>query len=448
MNIQASGLLSLFSGLDGLENIQQSLLQDGVLPKQFASALLEQIELLQQGQSKIASPFQQNADLSQLQDFAGSLGKGLPGMVNQLDIDLEETMQALADVLNNINATDVESASYNYQALFIDDKAELPADNYESRGLPQTDNDALALAIPSVEVSSVLDVSQQQEAAKQAATLVNKMVGELPDVLEKNDLQLSDKDVKQLTDKVVKNNPVLIDKKVTEQALSMPEKNESETMMELNNDLHRSEKELLSGEKNQNDVEVADRKIMNTGTEKSLPNIAAELAMLNRTVASENKTDIPVMTRHFAHPDWGREISERVVWMFKQAVPSAELNLNPRHLGPISIRVDVNQDQATIAFTAQHAAVKEAIEAALPKLREMLGAQQLNLLDVNVSQQQSEQKQSQSFFQMAGDQQRQGAKEQMQKQLESGQSDTVISVADEIEAGRAIAGKGLLSIFA
>lgn len=385
MNIQASGLLSLFSGQDGLESIQQSLLQDGVLSEQFASALLEQIELLQQGQSEIPLSVQQNADLNQLQDFAGSLGKGLPGVINEADIDLEETMQALADVLKNIDAMDVDSNQFNL--------AELADDINESSVLLLTEND------------------------------------------------------KQ--NKAVNNRSVSLDKALTGQAVSMSEKNNSEAMMEQNNAFQRFEKEaLLSTEKNQHDVEMTDGKIMDTGTEKSLSKITSELAVLNRTVTTENRAEIPSMTRHFAHPEWGKEFSERIIWMHKQAVPSAELNLNPKHLGPISIRVDVNQDQATIAFTAQHAAVKEAIEASLPKLREMLSAQQLNLVDVNVSQQQSEQKQSQSFFQMAGDRQGQGAKEQIQEDFESGHSDAVTSVADEIEAGRAIASQGILSIFA
>jgi len=62
------------------------------------------------------------------------------------------------------------------------------------------------------------------------------------------------------------------------------------------------------------------------------------------------------------------------------------LRLNPGYLDPVTIKIDVTQDQASVAFTAQHAAVKEAIDAALPKLREMFSTQQLNLAEVSVSQ--------------------------------------------------------------
>lgn len=181
-------------------------------------------------------------------------------------------------------------------------------------------------------------------------------------------------------------------------------------------------------------------------TEKTLPKFATDLAMLNRAVIAENKTEIPPMTKHFSHPEWNKEMGERVIWMHKQEIPSAELRLNPKHLGPITIKIDVTQDQASVSFTAQHAVVKEAIEAALPKLKEMFSAQQLNLTDVNVSQQDSGQKQAKDQAQM-GNGTGEGKNKESQAMLNNEQEKTM-DIADEIEAGRAIASNGVLSIFA
>ena len=61
---------------------------------------------------------------------------------------------------------------------------------------------------------------------------------------------------------------------------------------------------------------------------------------------------------------------------------SATLKLNPEHLGPLEVRVSVHEQQANIAFTAQHAVTREALDAALPRLRETLAQQgfvQVNL---------------------------------------------------------------------
>jgi len=179
--------------------------------------------------------------------------------------------------------------------------------------------------------------------------------------------------------------------------------------------------------------------------DKSLSKFATEIAMLNKVVSAESKVDIPPMTKPFSHPEWNKEMGERIVWMHKQAIPSAELRLNPEHLGPIKIKIDLSQDQATIAFTAQHAVVKEAIEASIPKLREMFSAQQLNLVDVNVSQNDSGQKQSKEFTQM-GNGEGNGKKSQQADSAE--QADSPVDIIDEIESGRAIASNGVLSIFA
>jgi flagellar hook-length control protein FliK len=75
-----------------------------------------------------------------------------------------------------------------------------------------------------------------------------------------------------------------------------------------------------------------------------------------------------------------------VVWAVNQGMPAAELHLSPPDLGPMSVRISMDQDQASIAFSSSHAMVREAIEAALPRLRDMLGNQGITLADVNVSQ--------------------------------------------------------------
>ena len=149
------------------------------------------------------------------------------------------------------------------------------------------------------------------------------------------------------------------------------------------------------------------------------------------------------------HPEWQDEFSERIVWMNNKSISAAELKLNPQHLGPVSIRIDMNQDQATIGFTAQHASVREAIEAAIPKLREMLNGQQLNLAEVNVSQHDfSEQRQqAQNFFQ--------GGQKQNNPQTETFSLEdshheaieTVLDLTEEIERGRAVSSNGLLNTY-
>jgi flagellar hook-length control protein FliK len=184
------------------------------------------------------------------------------------------------------------------------------------------------------------------------------------------------------------------------------------------------------------------QQILNFEGEKTLPRVGADINTLNRLVV-DNKTDVPAMTKPLSHPEWNKDLGERIVWMSSKAIPSAEIRLNPEHLGPISVRVNVTDEhQATVVFTAQHATTREALEAAVPKLREMMGAQQLNLVEVNVSQGAASDQgrsQSQNFAQTA-DGRGQGATDIV--------ADGVDDVEQEIESGRAIVSKGLLSIYA
>jgi len=236
-----------------------------------------------------------------------------------------------------------------------------------------------------------------------------------------------------------------------ESLLSFPNKPEldSEITLPLKNSATKSsqnEMGILSMTKQTERVNVSEGMDVELNTERVLPKFATDIANLNRAVMTETKAEISPMTKHFAHPEWNKEMGERVIWMHKQAIPSAELRLNPGHLGPVTIKVDVTQDQVSVAFTAHHAAVKEAIDATLPKLREMFSAQQLNLGDVSVSQEDTGQKQSRGFSQMGSDAGKGG--QHKNETAENEQTEGVMDIADEIEAGRAIASHGVLSLFA
>ena len=181
--------------------------------------------------------------------------------------------------------------------------------------------------------------------------------------------------------------------------------------------------------------------------DRSAFSVAGDLQKLNQSMPSQPSGPMTSMSKTMADPAWSSELGDKLIWMHKQAVPSVELRLNPEHLGPIVIKIDVQNDQASVSFSAQHQAVKEAIEASIPKLRDMLGGQQLQLADVNVSQHQSEQRQAREFYQAAGDQ-GQNRQPQTDEALQQTVANDSHDIMEEIEAGRAIASNGLLSLFA
>ena len=83
--------------------------------------------------------------------------------------------------------------------------------------------------------------------------------------------------------------------------------------------------------------------------------------------------------------EWAPALSDRVAWMVEGEVKQADLQLNPPELGPLEVRISMVDDEARITFTASHPQVREALEAALPKLRDMLGGSGVQLLQVDVS---------------------------------------------------------------
>lgn len=84
-------------------------------------------------------------------------------------------------------------------------------------------------------------------------------------------------------------------------------------------------------------------------------------------------------------PSWGSELGQKVVWLANQQQQVAHINVTPPQLGPIEIRLNLAHDQASATFVSPHAAVRDAIEAALPRLRDMLAESGLTLANVDVS---------------------------------------------------------------
>lgn len=180
---------------------------------------------------------------------------------------------------------------------------------------------------------------------------------------------------------------------------------------------------------------------------------ASEMLQLGQQLGNEatTKVSVPAMNSHVYSSGWNEELGSKIVWMNNQNISAADIKLNPEHLGPISIRIDMQQDQANISFTATNSGVKEMLEASLPKLREMLGAQHLQLGDVNVSQNafsgQGQHQQAQYLGQ--GGEQKQGAPRQdVPADFNAGPDSALLEVTDHIEQSRALVTQGLVSYYA
>lgn len=90
---------------------------------------------------------------------------------------------------------------------------------------------------------------------------------------------------------------------------------------------------------------------------------------------------------------WNQALGEKIVWMTAGALQTASLTLNPPNLGPLQVVLNVTNDQATASFFAAQPEVRQALEAALPKLREMMNEAGIQLGQATVSAEQQQQQQ-------------------------------------------------------
>ncbi|HEV2609775.1 MAG TPA: flagellar hook-length control protein FliK [Noviherbaspirillum sp.] len=79
------------------------------------------------------------------------------------------------------------------------------------------------------------------------------------------------------------------------------------------------------------------------------------------------------LTPPVGSPAWDQALGQKVVWMVAGEQQSASLTLNPPDLGPLQVVLNVSNSQANATFISAQPEVRQALEAAMPKLREMLG---------------------------------------------------------------------------
>lgn len=102
------------------------------------------------------------------------------------------------------------------------------------------------------------------------------------------------------------------------------------------------------------------------------------------------------------HRMWADAFAARVVWQAGEQMQSARIQLNPPELGPIDVQVNLADDKASVAFAAHHVGAREAIQDAMPRLRDMLADAGLTLTNSSVSQQAPNQRQAPDSGQSSG----------------------------------------------
>ena len=118
----------------------------------------------------------------------------------------------------------------------------------------------------------------------------------------------------------------------------------------------------------------------------------AESSLTRREAAPPaHSNSIPVATREaeiraqVGQEAWEKSMARHVLDSVREGAQQVRLRLHPDSLGHIEVQVRHEEGGARIQFTTQHALVKEAMEAALPRLRDLFHGSGMNLLEASVS---------------------------------------------------------------
>ncbi|UUM29839.1 flagellar hook-length control protein FliK [Vibrio japonicus] len=134
------------------------------------------------------------------------------------------------------------------------------------------------------------------------------------------------------------------------------------------------------------------------GSESSFAHQLAQAAGVQQSVSTTGQprveqanTQIPLQLSREMASD---EVAERVQMMLSKNLKNIDIRLDPPELGRMQIRMNMNGDGATVHFTVANQQARDALEQSMPRLREMLAQQGVQLGDTSVQQQSGNQQQN------------------------------------------------------
>ena len=128
------------------------------------------------------------------------------------------------------------------------------------------------------------------------------------------------------------------------------------------------------------------------------PQVADSRAPAAETTLRREPQNLPHLK--LASQEAPAELHQKVNVMLAEKLQQAEIQLDPLGLGKMKIQIQMGADsQANVHFVVQHGQTREMLEQAMPRLRDMLAGQGIQLGQTQVQQQsQQQQQQGQPTF--------------------------------------------------
>ncbi|MGB7995728.1 MAG: flagellar hook-length control protein FliK [Photobacterium halotolerans] len=131
-------------------------------------------------------------------------------------------------------------------------------------------------------------------------------------------------------------------------------------------------------------MDTAQKDAMATGPASGTNAITGQptsLAAMQRAEAQAQPTALPLQ-KEMA----GEQLAERVQMLMSKNLKHVDIRLDPPELGRMQIKLAINNDQASVQFHVGNAQTRDLVEQAMPRLRELLQQQGIQLTQGSVQQ--------------------------------------------------------------
>jgi flagellar hook-length control protein FliK len=111
----------------------------------------------------------------------------------------------------------------------------------------------------------------------------------------------------------------------------------------------------------------------------------AQPAAPHPAVTTPAQANTPVVQAPVGSARWGEQLANQVVVLVRDGTHTAHIQLTPPELGPVRAQISIADGVASVVLSASVHETREALDAALPALRDALAESGIALGETSVS---------------------------------------------------------------
>jgi len=163
-----------------------------------------------------------------------------------------------------------------------------------------------------------------------------------------------------------------------------PEANQETTTKDISSSKTSSETAVIIAE-NPVNLSITQAQPNNISFEPQIKTEVTNTSLLNNTPSTSYQ-----INNGLQESGWKEAFNQRIIFMNHNNINSANITINPEHLGPIQVQLQIDaHQQTTIQFFAEHPEVRQSIQNSLPQLNSLFEKSGIQLGQTSVGSQQN-----------------------------------------------------------